>query len=82
MGKGFRVVIGGGIPALNFDGLRDTLSVPCSKFCVSLIEGWFTKFWSVLGVDFDDLRGKVSEYSSLGGTTLVMCSNKSFAIYD
>jgi hypothetical protein len=37
--------------------------------------------WGV-GVDFDDLRGKVSEYSSLGGTTLVMCSNKSFAIYD
>jgi hypothetical protein len=28
---------------------------------VSLIEGSFNKFWSVLGVDVDDLRGKVSE---------------------
>ena len=61
MGKGFREYIHGVVPALNFDDLRDILSVPCSRICVALIEGSFNKFCSVLGVDSDDLRGKVSE---------------------
>jgi hypothetical protein len=45
----------------DFDDLGDELYVLCLELRVSLFEGWFKKFRSVVGVDFVNLWGKVSE---------------------